>query len=126
MAKIGIDLREVKEKATLAPGVYNFTVRKVGLTPTKDQTANMVVMELVPQESPSDIVFHRYTLKAGILASTDPDKSFKAFLNILAIPYDNGAEFDTDVLFGLSFRASVKHETYNGKTQPRIESVLGR
>jgi len=124
--RIGIDLREIKEKEALLPGVYTFTVRKVGLQPTKAQDANMVVLELVPQESPSDIVFHRYTLKPGILASTDPDKSFKAFLNVLAIPYDNGADFDTDTLFGLSFRGTIKHEVYNGRTSPRIDAVLGR
>lgn len=124
MSKINMDLREVKEKGPLVPGVYTFTVRKVGLEKTKAQDADMVVMELIPQESPGDIVFHRYTLKAGILTSTDADKSFKRFLDVLAIPYDS--EFDTDVLFGLSFRATVKHEVYNGKTSARLENILGR
>jgi hypothetical protein len=124
MAKIGMDMREIKEKAPLLPGVYTFTVRKVGIEPTKAQDANMVVTELVPQESPSDIVFHRWTLKPGIIASQDADKSFRKFLDVVNIPYDK--DFDTDALFGLSFRATVKHEIYNGKTQPRLESVLGR
>ena len=124
MAKIGMDLREIKEKGPLTPGVYTFTVRKVGLQPTNAQDANMVVMELVPQESPGDILFHRYTLKPGILTSSDPDKSFRKFLDVVAIPYD--ADFDTDVLFGLSFRATVKHEQYQGKTQARLENILGR
>lgn len=122
--KIGIDLREIKEKGPLAPGVYTFTVRKAGLEPTKDRSANMVVLELVPQESPGDMVFHRYTLKSGILSSSDADKSFRKFLDVLSIPYD--ADFDTDVLFGLSFRAATKHEVYNGKTQARIETIIGR
>ena len=124
MGKINIDLREIKEKGPLAPGAYTFTVRKVGLEKTRAQDADMVVMELIPQESPSDLLFHRYTLKQGILASSDADKSFKRFLDVLSIPYDS--EFDTDVLFGLSFRATVKHEVYNGKTQARIENILGR
>jgi hypothetical protein len=124
MAKINMDLREIKEKGPLTPGVYTFTVRKVGLEKTRAQDADMVAMELVPQESPSDLVFHRYTLKPGILASGDTDKSLKRFLDVLAIPYD--ADFDTDVLFGLSFRGTVKHEVYNGKTQARIENILGR
>jgi hypothetical protein len=124
MAKIGINLHEIKEKAPLTPGVYTFTIRKAGLEPTKAQDANMVVTELVPQESPSDIVFHRWTLKPGILSSADADKSLRAFLNVMSIPY--GDDFDTDALFGLSFRGTVKHEVYAGRTTPRLESVLGR
>jgi hypothetical protein len=104
--------------------VYTFTIRKAGLEPTKAQDANMVVTELVPQESPSDIVFHRWTLKPGILSSADADKSLRAFLNVMSIPY--GDDFDTDALFGLSFRGTVKHEVYAGRTTPRLESVLGR
>jgi hypothetical protein len=124
MAKIGMDLREIKEKEPLAPGVYTFTVRKAGLEPTRAQDANMVVMELVPQESPSDIVFHRFTLKAGILSSPDTGKSLRKFLDVVQIPY--GPDFDTDALFGISFRGTVKHEIYNGKNQVRLDSVLGR
>lgn len=124
MSKINMDLREVKEKLPLAPGVYTFITRKVGLEKTRAQDADMVVMELVPQESPGDILFHRFTLKSGILSSSDADKSFKRFLDVLAIPYD--ADFDTDMLFGLSFRATVKHEVYQGKVKARLENILGR
>lgn len=124
MAKIGMDLREIREKAPLTPGVYTFTVRKAGLEPTKNQDSNNVVLELVPQESPTDIVFHRYNLKPGILQSSDTDKSFRKFLDVLNIPY--AADFDTDVLFGQSFRGTVSHELYNGQTRVRLGSVLGR
>ena len=124
MSKINIDLREIKEKEPLLPGVYTFTVRKVGTEPTRNQDSTNVVMELVPQESPSDIVFHRYSLKPGALQAADTGMSFKKFLDVVDIPYDQ--DFDTDVLFGLSFRATVKHETWNGRVSPRIETVLGR
>lgn len=124
MAKIGIDLREIKEKQPLAPGVYTFTVRKSGLEPTKNQDSNNVVMELVPQESPSDIVFHRFSLKPGALQANDTAMSLKRFLDTVNIPYDN--TFDTDALFGISFRGTVKHEIWQGSTRVRLESVLGR
>jgi hypothetical protein len=124
MAKIGIDLREIREKQPLVPGVYTFTVRKSGLEPSKDQTSNNVVLELVPQESPSDIVFHRFSMKPGALTATDTAMSLKRFLDTVNIPY--GPDFDTDALFGVSFRGMVKHEVYNGKTQVRLGEVLGR
>lgn len=124
MAKINMDLREVREKQPLTPGVYTFTVRKSGLEPTKAQDGNNVVMELVPQESPSDIVFHRYSLKPGALQANDSSISLKRFLDTVNIPYD--ANFDTDALFGISFRGTVKHEIWNGQTRVRLESVLGR
>jgi hypothetical protein len=124
MAKIGIDMREIKEKGPLATGVYQFTVRKSGLEPTRNQDSNNVVLELVPQESPSDIIFHRFNLKPGILSSSDPDKSLRRFCDVVNIPYD--AEFDTDALFGISFKGTIKHEMYNGKTVARLDNVLGR
>lgn len=124
MAKIGIDMREIKEKGPLATGVYQFTVRKSGLEPTRNQDSNNVVLELVPQESPSDIIFHRFNLKPGILSSSDPDKSLRRFCDVVNVPYD--ADFDTDALFGISFKGTIKHEMYNGKTVARLDNVLGR
>lgn len=124
MAKINMDLREIKEKLPLAPGAYTFTVRKSGLEPNKAQDSQNVVLELVPQESPTDIVFHRFSLKSGAVSAADSAISLRKALDILGIPYD--ASFDTDVLFGQSFRGIVKHELYQGKTQVRLGEILGR
>jgi hypothetical protein len=117
-------LRSIQEKQPLSPGAYTFTVRKAGLEPNKAQDSNNVVLELVPQESPTDIVFHRFSLKNGALAASDSAMSLRKALDILGIPYD--ANFDTDVLFGQSFRGTVKHELYNGKTQVKLGEILGR
>ena len=124
MAKIGINLNEVKERQPLVPGVYTFTIRKSGLETNKAQDGQNVVLELVPQESPTDIVFHRFSTKPGALTAADSAMSLKKALDILQIPYDS--DFDTDVLFGQSFRGVVKHEIYMGKTQVRLGEILGR
>lgn len=124
MAKIGINLNAIKEKQPLAPGMYTFTVRKSVYEPTKDQTSNNISLELVPQESPTDIVFHRFSMKEGALTANSPSMSLKKFLDLVNIPY--GEDFDSDALFGLTFRGTIKHEPYNGRVQPRLDTVLGR
>ena len=122
---VHVDLSQIQEKEVLAaPGPYTFLIRKAEVRDNKEGDGQLVYAELIPQESPEDVVFQRWSLKVGALRSRSPSMSLRKFLEVMEIGVPEGP-FNPNIIQGARFSATVKHETWNDDVQIRLDRVLG-
>ena len=125
MPRVEINLDDVQEKQPLPVGVpYTFGFKVARLDPSKDGLSHNVYAELVPEEDPSNRVFHRWSLKRGALEANSPTISIKKFFEAIGFAWDPSG-FDTEEMLGIRFQGTVLHEPWKGQVQVRLASVLG-
>ena len=125
MPKIGINIEEIKERQPCPEGTYTLRIMAAEITANKQGDGRVVVVQLMPQEEPSYRVFKRWSLKPGVLSSSDPVFSFRKFVkDFLNVNSELTDEWDTDEIIGLEFMGKVSHEIYEDKARPILERVL--
>lgn len=130
MAEFDIDLNEVQFKPPLPVGDYTFAVIKA--TPEQAKEPNKtsgvrewyIKAELKPLEVEGYVVFHMWSLSNAALQVENPVVSLKKLYEVMGV--EVGPKINTDDLLSFRFVGHTKIETYNGRINPKLESISGK
>jgi len=128
---INIDMGNIEEVQPLAAGgPYTLAYRKVEMGRNQADDADLIYTEIVVVGG-KDSFIQKWSLKPGALSSRSSGISLKKFFEVVGRP-DLANLHITDETVGellnemrqITFVATVKHETWQGDTRAKIDTVL--
>lgn len=130
MAEFGINLNEVEYKPPLPVAEYTFAI--ISASPEQAKEPNKksgerewyIKCELKPLEVEGYVVFHMWSLSNAALQVENPVVSLKKMYEVMGA--EVGSKINTDDLLAFRFVARTKHETYNGRINPKLDAILSK